>query len=75
MNLFPGTAIFAGQKNIYYFLSMVIFALGIGFIISAFSSFISIDLFYFMEVAGLILIVLSVITVLSTYWLDKSHKK
>jgi len=75
MNLFPGTAIFAGQKNIYYVLSVVIFALGIGFIISAFSSFISTDLFYFMVLVGLIIIALSIITILVTYWLDKNQKK
>lgn len=66
MNLIPGTAIFSGDKNIYYVLSIVIFVFGIGFLLSAFFSFFSHD-FWIMIILSIILIFLSLILVLIIY--------
>ncbi len=67
MNLFTGTAIFAGRKDIYYLLSIVILFLGIGFFISAYLSPISNDLFSIMVFVGFILVLLSIVTIIITY--------
>jgi hypothetical protein len=72
MSLVAGSSIFSGNKKIYYFISIILIALGIGFLISAYLSYYTTDVFNLMIIIGIIIIILAIISMICTY---KSSKK
>ena len=67
MNLVAGSSIFSGNKKIYYFISIVLIILGIGFLISAYLSYYATDVFSLVIIIGIIVIILAIISMIYTH--------
>lgn len=64
IKFFPGSAIFSGDNKIYLVESVVVFVLGLGFLISAFFSTWTTGIFYLMAIVGMILVIVALILII-----------